>query len=121
MRLLLSMLLLVSIALFAQEKEGKKKGPPQPPKNLKVLTGIAPAEIRPMMQGFEKALGVTACTYCHVQGDFASDDNPKKETARMMITMVKEINAKFPDGKQHVACFTCHHGMEMPQMEPAAQ
>ena len=51
-----------------------------------------------MMGAFRTALGVQ-CTYCHVQGAFDSDENPKKEIARHMITMVREINAKFPDGK----------------------
>ena len=61
------------------------------------------------------------CSYCHVQGDFASDDNPKKDMARMMISMVKDINAKFPDGKMHVTCFTCHRGAEEPLTAPPAQ
>ena len=26
----------------------------------------------------------------------------------MMLTMAREINAKFPDGKIHVTCHTCH-------------
>jgi len=65
------------------------------------------------MRAFNAGLGVQ-CTYCHVQGDFASDENPKKETARMMITMAREINAKFADGKQHVTCYTCHRGATEP-------
>ena len=116
MRLFASLLLLVSLSLFAQDK-GKKAGPP-PPKNLKLLNPNA--NIREIMQGFEKALGVTQCTYCHVQGDFASDDNPKKNTARMMIAMAQDINAKFPDGKVHVRCYTCHHGQSEPLTEPPA-
>ena len=44
----------------------------------------------------------------------ASDENPKKITARHMIQMVNEINAKFPDGKVHVSCYTCHRGATMP-------
>ena len=113
MRLFASLLLILSVSLFAQEKGGGKKAPP---KNLKLLS--ADSNIREIMQGFEKALGVTQCTYCHVQGDFASDANPKKETARMMISMARDINSKFPDGKQHVSCFTCHRGAELPLMEP---
>jgi photosynthetic reaction center cytochrome c subunit len=58
--------------------------------------------------------------YCHVQGDFPSDDNPKKETARMMLTMAREINSKFPDGKRHVSCYTCHRGATEPAIEPPA-
>ena len=42
----------------------------------------------------------------------------KKEIARRMITMVGEINAKFPDGKMHVSCYTCHRGETEPKMAP---
>jgi hypothetical protein len=118
MRLLLSSLLLVAVSVSAQDGKEGKKGPPPAPKNLKLL---APdTDIRATMRAFEAALGVNQCTFCHVQGDFASDDNPKKNTARMMITMAREINAKFPDGKQHVRCYTCHRGETTPKMEPPA-
>lgn len=86
-----------------------------PPKNLKLLK--ADDQLIPTMRSFTAALGVQ-CTYCHVMGDFASDENPKKEIARMMITMARDINAKFPDGQQHVRCYTCHRGAEMPLTEP---
>jgi hypothetical protein len=111
-------LLLVPVCLSAQEKEGKK-GPPPTPKNLKILTGESGEQVIMTMRAFRTALGVQ-CTFCHVQGDFASDDNPKKETARMMLTMAREINAKFPDGKRHVTCYTCHRGMTEPATEPPA-
>lgn len=115
MRLFVSLWLLLSIALFAQEA---KKGPNpfENPKNLKLLQ---PANARQAMQAFRAALGVQ-CVYCHVQGDFASDDNPKKNVARMMITMARQINMNFPDGKQHVTCFTCHRGAEEPLIEAPA-
>ncbi len=73
------------------------------------------------MRAFTAALGVQ-CNFCHVQGDFASDDNPKKETARMMLTMARDINTKLnaPQGKRLVSCYTCHRGSEMPATEPAA-
>jgi photosynthetic reaction center cytochrome c subunit len=118
MRLILAVLLLVPVCLSAQEKEGKK-GPPPTPKNLKILTGESGEQVIMTMRAFRTALGVQ-CTYCHVQGDFASDDNPKKETARMMLTMAREVNAKFPDGKRHVTCYTCHRGMTEPATEPPA-
>ncbi len=119
MRLILAVvLLLVPVCLSAQEKEGKK-GPPPTPKNLKILTGESGEQVIMTMRAFRTALGVQ-CTFCHVQGDFASDDNPKKETARMMLTMAREINAKFPDGKRHVSCYTCHRGMTEPATEPPA-
>jgi hypothetical protein len=97
-----------------------KKGP-GPPKNLKVLP--QDVNIRETMGAFRTALG-QQCTFCHVAGagggmpDFAADTNPKKETARLMIKMVNEINAKFPDGKVHVACYTCHRGKTTPEMAP---
>jgi Photosynthetic reaction centre cytochrome C subunit len=116
MRSLLAVaLLLVPICLSAQEK----KGPMPPPKNLKILTGESGPALIMTMRSFAAALG-EKCTFCHVQGDFASDDNPKKETARNMLMMAREINAKFPDGKRHVTCYTCHRGSTMPATEPPA-
>ena len=37
-----------------------------------------------------------------------------------MITMAREVNAKFTDGKQHVSCYTCHRGESEPKMAPPA-
>jgi len=117
MRSLLAVaLLLIPVCLSAQEKKGN---PFAAPKNLKILKGESPEQLQMTMRAFTVALG-QRCFFCHVQGDFASDDNPKKETARMMLTMAREINAKFPDGKRHVSCYTCHRGMEIPATEPAA-
>jgi hypothetical protein len=105
-------LALAVFGLFAQAPGGKKGG--GAPKNLKLL----PADgLGATMQSFTAALGVQ-CMHCHIAGDFASDENPKKEIARGMITMAREINAKFPDGKQHVRCFTCHRGEVTPKLEP---
>ena len=103
------------LPLFAQQPgDGKKKGPPGPPKNLKVLK--PDTNIRKVMTEYRLSLGVQ-CTGCHVQGDFASDENKHKDIARKMITMTEEINAKFGDGKVHVTCFTCHRGEEHPKSE----
>ncbi len=97
---------------------------PQMPKNLKILK---PEEVRPMMGMFRASLGVT-CTSCHVQGDFASDAKPDKETARKMILMTRQINANFPAGinghdaeSEHVTCYTCHNGASIPKTVPPAQ
>ena len=120
MRLLrfLCPILILAVALCAQEKGGKKGGGPfANPTNLKVLKADT---LRQSMQAFTKSLGVQ-CTYCHVMGNFASDENPKKEVARMMISMARDINAKFPDGQPHVSCYTCHRGAEKPLMDAPAQ
>jgi photosynthetic reaction center cytochrome c subunit len=119
MRLAISLLLLM-LPLVAQPPQDGKKGGGAPHKNLKILKDD---EVRPMMGAFTRSLGVQ-CGYCHVQGNFASDENPKKETARMMITMAHDLNAKFPDGKTHVSCYTCHRGKSIPETEipaPAQQ
>jgi hypothetical protein len=110
--------LLFVAALLAQQPPGGgggKKGMPAP-KNLQVLK-VPPTNLLAAMNSYRVALGVQ-CTFCHAMGDFASDDNPHKVTARMMITMVQDINAKFPDGQEHVTCYTCHRGANMPLTEP---
>jgi photosynthetic reaction center cytochrome c subunit len=89
----------------------------QGPKNLKVLT---PEDLRNgAMRNFTIALG-QGCNFCHAQGDMSSDDKQQKLTARKMIVMTKEINAKFEDGKAHVTCYTCHRGTTEPLTAPAA-
>jgi hypothetical protein len=118
MRLALALALLVSALAFAQENG--KRHPIPVPKNLKVLTGMNGAQVIQVMRGFDTALGVH-CEHCHMgEEDFASDANPIKETGRMMIVMTRDINAKFPDGKQHVSCYTCHRGAPEPTMAPPA-
>ena len=115
MRLLILGLAILLPLCAQQPGEGKKKGGPRPPpKNLKVLP--ADTDIRQTMGMFRASLGYE-CIGCHIQGDNASDENPKKEIARKMIVMTSEINAKFPDGKIHVTCFTCHRGEEHPQKD----
>ena len=124
MRFLASLVLFLtvtfSLTLSAQENEGKKKGPNPfagPFTNLKVLK---PEQVQPVMMAIRTGFG-QACTYCHVAGQWSDDSNPKKATALMMIQMADEINAKFPDGKRHVSCYTCHRGEVTPAMAaPAA-
>ena len=123
MRLTISLsLLLLSLYVVASQEPPKqeptKQGRgPQAPKNLKILK---PEDLRAgVMRSYTQALGVN-CLHCHVQGDNASDDKPQKNTARMMIAMVNEINAKFPDGaaKAKVTCYTCHNGKVTPLTAP---
>jgi hypothetical protein len=108
--------LLMVLPLLMLAASPQQQGPAH--KNLKVLP--QDTDIRATMGAFRTALG-QQCTFCHVQGDFASDANPKKEIARHMIQMVNDINAKFPDGKVHVSCYTCHRGANVPLTAPPAQ
>jgi hypothetical protein len=114
-------LLLILLPVFAQQKkEDAKPAVPAPmpnPTNLKVLKASTGAEVRQIMQTFTAALGVQ-CTNCHVQGNYASDENPKKDVARKMIRMTQSINAQFPDGKMLVSCYTCHRGEAQPKNAP---
>jgi photosynthetic reaction center cytochrome c subunit len=119
MRFLATVLLLAGAAMFAQDAPPappKKGGGGPPHKNLKILPD---ENIMGVMRSYTAALGVgNNCMFCHVQGDFAADTNPKKEIARKMIKMVNDDNAIFPDGKVHVTCYTCHRGKNIPEMAP---
>jgi len=126
--LMVAVAALAGLVMFAQDKGGGKGAPgggkaKAPPKNLKIFTQENwTATGRPMMDVFVTSLGLAdkgGCTYCHIgPGQFDDDSKPPKNVARMMLTMVNEINAKFPDGKTHVTCFTCHRGSTTPAMAP---
>jgi hypothetical protein len=108
--------LLIAVPLCAQEPPAAPKQARPAPKNLKVLK-VPPVDIRTTMGAYRVALGVQ-CDFCHVKGDFASDENPKKDVARMMIVMTQEVNGKFADAKEHVTCYTCHRGVHEPLTAP---
>src|SRR5262245_6253525 len=80
--------------------------------NLKVLTA---ENVEITMQNITFALGVR-CIDCHDVTDLSLDTKPQKVKARMMLEMVRDINAKFGDGKTHVTCWTCHRGSTEPQV-----
>jgi len=93
---------------------------------VKVLTGLLAPEFQEEMNHMVQALGVS-CGTCHVRGNFASDDNAKKLTARRMLEMTKAINQQFfPDHKPkpgesvlgRVTCYTCHQGEATPKLPP---
>jgi photosynthetic reaction center cytochrome c subunit len=54
------------------------------------------------------------CQFCHVQGDFPSDDKEEKKTARAMMTMVMAINKDNFNARTEVTCYTCHRGANEP-------
>ena len=117
MRLLPSVgaLVLIAATVGAQERA------PRPPENLRVLPPTTNLKVE--MPKIAKALGVE-CGFCHVQGNFPSDEYTTKRTARRMMEMVKAMNAGyFPryeaqesDGPLGgpVTCFTCHRGEKKP-------
>lgn len=124
--------LFVTAMMSAQQAPAGGAAPQlPPPKNLKVLPkDMTTQQILPIMQNFNAALGVN-CAYCHVfdgppltnpKNDFASDDKPAKDKARVMLTMAREVNAKLGSelGKPaadvtQVQCITCHRGVAIPK------
>jgi tetratricopeptide (TPR) repeat protein len=84
----------VSSPLLAQ-------GPQPPHKNTQILDKNMPGpQLIQIMQGFNAALGVT-CNHCHTfvgpqnpMNDFVSDAKPTKKTARTMMLMTRDLNAR---------------------------
>lgn len=122
MRSLLTLaVMFLFLPLVSQEKkEEVAKLESSAPVNLKVLQAASTSEVRQIMRNFAAGLGVQ-CSYCHVEGNFASDENPKKQTARLMIRLVQKVNTEFPDGKLHISCYTCHRGETQPRTAPAPE
>jgi hypothetical protein len=126
-------LLAVSSLLAASAAFSQTNGnaPPQrrqipAPTNLKVLPkDTTGPQVIAIMRGFEGDLGVE-CTYCHAKDpatnrpNFASDANPMKDRARVMIRMANAINTEYltqltdPKSEAKVTCGTCHRGMSTP-------
>ena len=116
---LLSLLPLLGQAEKAPSEKQEKaaKAPLPAPTNLKVLKVSTGPEVGQIMRTFTVGLGVQ-CIYCHVQGNYASDENPKKDIARHMITMTQQVNGNFSEGKLRVSCYTCHRGEPEPKTAP---
>lgn len=123
----------LATAAVAQTPAPAQAPPPPPMTNLTVYPKDIPRpQLIATMQGFVAALGVQSaggCGYCHVgtapQFDFASDANSKKNVARKMILMSREITAKLPEvtGKPateiaSLRCATCHRGLAVPKLLP---
>jgi photosynthetic reaction center cytochrome c subunit len=93
-------------------------------KNIQVLKGIP-------VDDFMETMGVMAasldfdCSDCHVgagtdQVDWAAD-TPRKVMARIMITMVANINKNNFAGRQLVTCWTCHRNRDKPLITPVME
>ena len=95
------------------EQTGQTAG--QHYKNIQVLKDIPADQLPNAMQYVAASLGVQ-CNFCHVQGQFESDEKPMKATARKMMRMVNSINAANYDIT--VSCATCHHGRNEPERTP---
>jgi len=96
------------------------------PTNLKVLPkNLTGEQVHEIMEGWEAALGVH-CHACHAENpkdigpdgrprlNFADDSKEEKASARIMYTMVEDINrnyvSKIESSEVPVSCGTCHRG-----------
>jgi hypothetical protein len=132
----------VAVAAGLQVKDVKTASDPVPsqgvshpkPTNLKVLPkDISADDLDRLMHRYQAELGAP-CGYCHEENretkhiDFASDENPVKETARFMISMTGDINNKYlaqlGDRRysEPISCGNCHRGqIDPPSFEPKPQ
>jgi photosynthetic reaction center cytochrome c subunit len=127
---------LVAASLFAAVAvaQSPQPGPPPgggaprsfpAPTNLKVLPkDLTGQQVRDIMEVWEGSLG-GHCNTCHAADpknigpngrprlNFADDSKPEKTTARMMFTMMEDINKNYVgklDSAPRVTCGTCHRG-----------
>jgi hypothetical protein len=105
---------------------GARPAPP-PLTNIKALPkDISRDDLLKLMREYVGDLGVD-CNFCHAQDptthryDMASDANPMKDKARVMIAMTDAINTKYlaqladhKDTDAPATCGTCHRGASVP-------
>lgn len=96
--------------------------------NLTVLPkDIEQRRLVNIMRSFASSLGVR-CIHCHVGEsadslagfDFASDEKPAKNTARVMMRMTRKINNELlpeigKESTRQVTCETCHRKLNKPE------
>jgi len=128
-RVLLALLssLSIGVAIAMDSAEPVPGIPRSKPVNLQVLSKeMSAASVGKVMKRFEQELGVK-CSHCHVEDpqtlkvDYVSDENPRKQTARVMISMLSDINDKYLaqlGGDRRyavpVTCGSCHQGRSSP-------
>jgi hypothetical protein len=90
-------------------------------KNIQVFKGLP-------VDDFMETMGIMAasldfdCSDCHVgagtdQVNWAADTS-RKQMARLMVTMVANINKNNFGGRQLVTCWTCHRNRDKPLVTP---
>ena len=125
--------LIIVLAIGVADANAQGFSWPEEPENLQVLAeDVKGAELGAVMRGFATSLGVR-CQHCHVgegqdlsQFDFASDEKPTKQKARVMLQMVDALNhehlPKLSDIEERsspaleVTCMTCHRKQSRPVM-----
>jgi len=90
-------------------------------KNIQVLKGIPVDDFLQTMGIMTSALQFD-CSDCHVAAGTSNVDwaaeTPRKLMARVMVTMVANINRTNFGGRQMVTCWTCHRNRDKPLVTP---
>ena len=86
------------------------------------FAGAQPApDLMATMQNMAQSLGVS-CEYCHSAPRGSGQAEPKKDIARAMIAMTRDLNARLQAVNSKsageavaVQCITCHRGVAIPR------
>ena len=73
-------------------------------KNVHVLRDVPASEWDETMAFMGNALGVD-CRYCHIPDSFEKDDRKAKQTARVMIEMMRDLNRKTFAGRAEITSY----------------
>ena len=117
----------LSVAFLLPQRAANSQATPQAEKtidqthkDIRALKGLPDAQLTPIMNYFNAALGVQ-CTFCHVRENNAmafDKDHEHKTIARGMIKLVQDTNKNNFDGRTVVSCYTCHQGRALPMATP---
>ena len=123
-------MILFLLSLTGARSQAVKPGTDQKPqlseeafKNIQVLRGIPVNEFMGTMGFFSASLNMN-CVDCHIKEsagnwDRYADDTPLKQTARRMVLMMNAINRADFGGTRLVTCYTCHRGVQHPDVTPS--
>jgi hypothetical protein len=123
--------LLAALSLFVTVISAQTASPPAAEKpqmseevfkNIQVLKGIPVKEFMNTMGFFSASTGLN-CIDCHSpqSEDLAgyAIDTPRKQTARRMVLMVRQLNESQFGGRQLVTCYTCHRANDRAEAVPS--
>ena len=90
-------------------------------KDIRIMKGMPAGRlVRVMDMGLSRSLGV-GCDHCHVSGEWAKEDRPRKQIAREMWAMTQKLNQEMLPAVKGlevkpptVNCTTCHRGSRIP-------
>jgi tetratricopeptide (TPR) repeat protein len=85
-----------------------------------IVATLQGQDVAANMREIAQSLGVT-CNYCHSAERGSGQPEPKKDIARAMMAMTRDLNTKVqeatgkpPAEATRVTCVTCHRGVAIP-------